>query len=95
MFRTTPKRIEWVGKNECKVVAIGCGGYQSWNGGFTLLLTDDNRLFCCGGLGNVYSSVPVRVGQQQLQGRHILSISAGEEWAAVVVSRATKASGEK
>jgi len=71
-----------------KVVAIGCGGYLGWNGGFTLFLLDDNRLFYCGNLGykkNVCT--PVQIKSKDLYKRHILSISAGEDWAGVAVSR--------
>eukprot|EP01127_Copromyxa_protea_P001121 TRINITY_DN1107_c0_g1_i1.p1 TRINITY_DN1107_c0_g1~~TRINITY_DN1107_c0_g1_i1.p1 ORF type:complete len:476 (+),score=76.19 TRINITY_DN1107_c0_g1_i1:314-1741(+) len=87
--REVPTRVEWVRDNNYKVVAIGCGGYIGWEGGFTLLLLDDNRLFCAGDLGIIErEQLPVQVGTEEFYGRHILSISAGEDWAGVVTSMA-------
>jgi hypothetical protein len=81
--------VEWVAENGYRVVAIGCGGYLAWNGGFTLLLLDDNRLFCAGNLGSVnQAALPVQIGESELAGRHILSIAAGEDWAGIVTSKA-------
>ena len=83
-----PTRVEWVKDSRLSVVAIGCGGWIGWSGGFTLFLLDDNRLFCCGNLGDVIgASTPVQIGEKEFAGRHILSISSGEDWAGVVASK--------
>jgi hypothetical protein len=74
--------VEWIREHGYKAVAIGCGGYLSWSGGFTLLLLDDNRLFCCGRLGSVWdSAVPVQVGEKEFEGRHVLSREKRKEGA--------------
>eukprot|EP01126_Amoeba_proteus_P029361 TRINITY_DN2896_c0_g2_i14.p1 TRINITY_DN2896_c0_g2~~TRINITY_DN2896_c0_g2_i14.p1 ORF type:complete len:409 (+),score=75.48 TRINITY_DN2896_c0_g2_i14:251-1477(+) len=88
--RYKPTRVEWLMSHGHKIVAIGCGGYLHWSGGFTLFLTNDNKLFCCGILGNVNSTTPVQIGEEEFSGRQILSISAGEDWAAVVASGSLK-----
>jgi len=85
---TFPVRVEFFNKQNLKVVAVGCGGYVSWNGGFTLFLLDDNRLFYCGKLGTEeHVLLPRQVTSADLGNRHILSISAGEDWAGIAVSK--------
>ncbi len=70
------------------VVAVGAGGYVSWNGSFTLFLLDNNDLYVSGMLGDrsKHHSLPVKINCPDLVGRHILSISCGEDWAAIVGS---------
>jgi hypothetical protein len=70
------------------VVAVGAGGYMSWFGSFTLFLLANNELYCAGRLGDVRDcpSVPRKIDCAALRGRHILSISCGEDWAAIVAS---------
>jgi len=87
--RDNPTRVEWFVKQNMKVVAIGCGGHGSWAGGFTLYLLDDNRLFFSGELGSDFATLPELVKLDELKERHILSISAGEDWAAIVASGST------
>jgi hypothetical protein len=83
-----PKKVKYFEENNMKVVAIGVGGTYSWDGGFTLFLLDDNRLFCSGSLGSIEENLlPVQITSDQLKNRHILSISSGEDWAGIVVSK--------
>jgi len=80
-----PKRVEYFKENGMKAVAIGCGGYIYWSGGFTIVLLDDNRLFYFGKLGNDHCQLfPTQV---VVPNRLILSISAGEDWAGIVTCR--------
>uniref|UniRef100_A0A6B2LHM0 Uncharacterized protein n=1 Tax=Arcella intermedia TaxID=1963864 RepID=A0A6B2LHM0_9EUKA len=80
-----PKRVEYFYENKLRAVAIGCGGYIYWDGGFTIVLVEDNRLFYCGRLGNDKNQlVPTQV---IIPDRLILSISAGEDWAGIVTCR--------
>jgi hypothetical protein len=70
------------------VVAVGAGGYRSWQGSFTLFLLGNNDLYYAGRLGDLTNcpTVPRKIDCPGLRGRHILSISCGEDWAAVVAS---------
>jgi len=80
----TPKRVEFFKEAGMKAVSIGCGGYVSWSGGFTIVLLDDNRLFYFGKLGShTYQTTPKQV---VVPDRLILSISAGEDWAGIVTN---------
>jgi hypothetical protein len=87
-----PKQVKFFKENNMKVVAIGAGGTYWWSGGFTLYLLDDNRLYLSGRLGkeDEENEVPVRISGPQMNNRHILSISCGEDWAGIVVSRSSK-----
>ena len=73
---------------EGRVVSAGAGGYRSWTGAFTLFLTDENEVYVSGKLGrqNMRCSTPAKVDSEGLRGRYILSISCGEDWAAIVAS---------
>lgn len=84
----SPKRVEWFVEREIKIVAIGCGGHSSWSGGFSLFLTSENHLYMVGRFPFMDSAVirPVLVELDSLGSRHILSIAAGEDWAAIVAS---------
>lgn len=80
-----PQKVEFF--RDIKVVAVGCGGFYDfpWYGGFTLFLTDSNELYMAGKLGTeLHHWLPIRV---PVPNAHILSISAGEDWAAIVCSR--------
>lgn len=83
-----PKKVDFFSKLGKRVVAIGAGGYISWSGAFTLFLLEDNTLWKAGRLGdpNIHDQLPVQIMTDSLRGRHILSISCGEDWAAVVTS---------
>jgi len=85
--RREPQKVKFFEDNNMKVVAIGTGGTYSWDGGFTLFLLDDNRLYYSGRLGGSDENTPVQVNCDDLKNRHILSISSGEDWAGIVVSR--------
>lgn len=70
-----------------KVVAVAAGGFYDfpWYGSFTLFLLDNNELYFAGRLGSeTENHLPVLVPTPP--NSHILSISAGEDWAAIVCS---------
>ncbi len=50
-----PKRVDWFHRKGYKVVKLGCGGHVHWNGGFTLYLLDDNRLFYTGNIHHIHN----------------------------------------
>lgn len=82
-----PRRVEFFQKEGKRVVAVGAGGYISWDGSFTLFLCHDNTLYRAGMLGSrSESSLPLRIISPSVTRRSILSISCGEDWAAIVVS---------
>jgi len=83
---TSPTRVEYFKENRMKAVAIGCGGYSGWRGGFTIVLLDDNRLFYFGKLGNAGVS-QLTPSQVVVPNSLILNISAGEDWAGIVTSK--------
>lgn len=90
----TPKRVEYFREIGKRVVAVGAGGYIHWNGAFTLFLCHDNSLYMAGMLGSrTHHPLPTRIDCASLRGRHILSISCGEDWAAVVASASGKSKG--
>eukprot|EP01123_Difflugia_compressa_P004084 TRINITY_DN15437_c0_g1_i1.p1 TRINITY_DN15437_c0_g1~~TRINITY_DN15437_c0_g1_i1.p1 ORF type:complete len:440 (-),score=76.20 TRINITY_DN15437_c0_g1_i1:23-1342(-) len=92
----TPKRVEWFHTRNMKVVAVGCGGHIYGEGSFTIYLLSDNRLFYTGMLGSEESMFePTHIKTPELEGRHILSISAGEDWAGMVVSGIDLPEGNK
>lgn len=80
-----------------KVVAVAAGAYLSWRGSFTLFLCSDNTLWRSGYLGEEHEAVdrPTVYDTSALRGRHILSITAGEDWAAVVASGRSHADGDE
>jgi len=79
-----PTRVEFFKERGMKAVSIGCGGYVSWSGGFTIVLLDDNRLFYFGKLGDdTHQMTPKQV---VVPDRLILSIAAGEDWAGIVTT---------
>merc|ERR1711966_192212 len=82
----SPEEVTYFRERGLKVVAIGCGGHSSWNGAFTLFLCDDNTLWQAGMLGELCCSKPQQIVTDDILSRHILSISCGENWAAVVAS---------
>jgi hypothetical protein len=82
----SPAEVTYFRERGLKVVAIGCGGHSSWNGAFTLFLCDDNTLWQAGFLGGLCCSKPQQIVTEDIVSRHILSISCGENWAAVVAS---------
>jgi len=81
-----PQEVSFFVQQGLKVVAIGCGGHVSWTGGFTLFLCDDNTLWQSGKLTEMTCSTPQQIDAPEIVSRHILSISCGEDWAAVVAS---------
>lgn len=91
-----PKRVEFFRDLGKRVMAVGAGGYISWHGAFTLFLLEDNTLWRSGFLGdpNDVAPFPVKIECNALRGRHILSISCGEDWAAIVGSAQCLPPGE-
>jgi len=77
-----PKRVDYFHKHGLKAVAIACGGHVTFIGGLTLVLLDDNRLFCWGIMGtDKYQTLPMHL---VVPCYRILSISTGDDWAGVV-----------
>lgn len=83
-----PRRVEYCHDEKMKAVKIGCGGYVLRSGGFTLVLFDDNKLYYFGSLGGGSNAVkqPIQITPTSYNNEHIMSLAAGEDWAAIITS---------
>lgn len=84
-----PKQVHFF--RDMKIVAVATGGHTPYpgRGSFTLFLTENNELWVAGMLGGPIKHIDAPVKVPTPRNSHILSVSAGEDWAAIVCSSRT------